>query len=66
MPVILATQEDQGSKPARANSSQDPILKKGLVEWLKALSPSPSMAKKKKKKKKKNKQHTQGDKKLKI
>jgi hypothetical protein len=33
MPVILATQEtrnqgDHGSKPARANSSQDSILKK--------------------------------------
>jgi hypothetical protein len=33
-------QEDHGSKPAQANSSQDPILKKpitkkGLVEWLK-------------------------------
>jgi hypothetical protein len=35
-------QEDQGSKPAQANSSQDPIskipniyTKKGLVEWLK-------------------------------
>jgi hypothetical protein len=33
-------QEDHGSKPVQANSSQDPILKKpitekGLVEWLK-------------------------------
>jgi hypothetical protein len=33
-------QEDRGSKPAQANSSQDPnlkktITKKGLVEWLK-------------------------------
>jgi hypothetical protein len=33
-------QEDHGSKPAWANSSQDPvskkpITKKGLVEWLK-------------------------------
>jgi hypothetical protein len=26
-PAILATQEDHSSKPARANSSQDPILK---------------------------------------
>jgi hypothetical protein len=45
-PVILAAQgaeiqEDCGSKPAWASSSQDPILKKlmtktkGLVEWLK-------------------------------
>jgi hypothetical protein len=51
-------QEDCGSKPAWANSSRDPILKKpftkiGLVEWLKvkALSSSLSTAKKKKKKK---------------
>jgi hypothetical protein len=50
-PVIPATQEDQGSKPVRANSLQDPIWKKtftkiGLVEWLKvkALSSSPSSA----------------------
>jgi hypothetical protein len=33
-------QEDRGSKPAQANSSQDPLSKKthhkkGLVEWLK-------------------------------
>jgi hypothetical protein len=41
MPVILATQEDQGSKPARANGSTMPYLekthhhKKGLAEWLK-------------------------------
>jgi hypothetical protein len=42
-------QEDQGSKPARENSSRDPISKKpftkiGLVEWLKVkvLSSSPS------------------------
>jgi hypothetical protein len=42
-------QEDRGSKPVQANSSQDPSLKKsftkkGLVEWLKveALSSSPS------------------------
>jgi hypothetical protein len=44
MPIILATQEqrseDQGSKSAWANSSQDliwkrPITKKGLVEWFK-------------------------------
>jgi hypothetical protein len=50
-------QEDRSSKPAWANSSQDPILKnptqKGLVEWIKmkVLSSSPSTAKKKKKKK---------------
>jgi hypothetical protein len=50
-------QEDHGSKPAQANSSQDhiwkkPITKKGLVEWLKvkALSSGPNTAKKKKKK----------------
>jgi hypothetical protein len=50
-------QEDHSSKPAWANSSQDPILKnthheKGLVAWLKvkALSLSPTMAKRKKKK----------------
>jgi hypothetical protein len=48
-------QEDQGSKPARANSSKDPISKsptqkKRLVEWLKvkALSSSPSTARKNK------------------
>jgi hypothetical protein len=40
-PVILATQEDRGWKPAQANSLQErPYLKKthhkkGLVEWLK-------------------------------
>jgi hypothetical protein len=39
MPVILATQEDHGSKLDQANSSSDPISKKptrkkGLVEWL--------------------------------
>jgi hypothetical protein len=44
MTAILADQEgreqkDQGSRPAQANSSQHPILKKtlhnkGLVEWL--------------------------------
>jgi hypothetical protein len=27
MPIILATQEDRGLKPARAKCSQDPILK---------------------------------------
>jgi hypothetical protein len=50
-------QEDQGSKPAWGNSSNDPIskkpiTKKGLVEWLKvkALSSNLSTAKKKKKK----------------
>jgi hypothetical protein len=44
-------QEDSGLKPARANSSQDPVSKKpftqkGLAEWLKvkALSSSPSTA----------------------
>jgi hypothetical protein len=45
-------QEDHGSKPARANSSRDPISKnpsqKGLVEF------KPQYHKKKKKKKKKN------------
>jgi hypothetical protein len=30
-PVILDTQEDHGSKPAQANSSQDPILKKKKI-----------------------------------
>jgi hypothetical protein len=44
MPVILATQQAEirriGLKPARANSSQDPILKilntkSVVVEWLK-------------------------------
>jgi hypothetical protein len=55
-------QEDHGSKPARANSSRDPISKKtftkiGLVEWLKvkALSSNTSTAKKKKKERKKEK-----------
>jgi hypothetical protein len=49
-------QEDQGLKPAWANSSQDPISKPfakiGLVEWLKvkALSASPSTTKKTKQK----------------
>jgi hypothetical protein len=38
-------QEDHGSKPARANSSQDPISKMpnakiGLVEWLKYRAPT--------------------------
>jgi hypothetical protein len=53
-------QEDSGSKPAQAKSSQDPISKKtftkiGLVEWLKvkALSSSSSTAKKKEKEKRK-------------
>jgi hypothetical protein len=48
-----SNQEDHGSKPAQANSSQDPVLKKPftkirLMEWLKvkALSSSPSTAKK--------------------
>jgi hypothetical protein len=51
-------QNDCGLKPAQANSSVRPHLKKpftkiGLVEWLKvkALSSNPSTAKKKKKKK---------------
>jgi hypothetical protein len=45
-------QEDRGSKPAQANSSRDPILKKihhkkGLAEWLKvwALSSNCSTTK---------------------
>jgi hypothetical protein len=45
-------QEDHGSKPAQANSSTRPYLKKpfteiGLVEWLKvkALSSSPRTTK---------------------
>jgi hypothetical protein len=49
-------QEDHGWKPAQANSSLGPYLKKpftkiGLMEWLKvkALSSNPSTAKKKKK-----------------
>jgi hypothetical protein len=48
-------QKDCVSKPAWANSSQDPILKnlsqKGLAEWLNvnALSSNPSTTKKKKK-----------------
>jgi hypothetical protein len=47
-------QVDLGLKPARANSSRDPISKKpftktGLVEWLKVktLSSSPSTEKQK-------------------
>jgi hypothetical protein len=47
-------QEDRDLKPARANSSRDPIFSKpitkiGLVEWLKvkALSLNPSTKKKK-------------------
>jgi hypothetical protein len=57
-PVILATQEDHGSKPAWANCSSLPYLQKHftkirLVECLKVktLSLSPSNSKKKKKKK---------------
>jgi hypothetical protein len=53
----VSDQEDHGSKPARENSSGDPIskipiTKIGLVEWLKvkALSSSPGTIKKKKKK----------------
>jgi hypothetical protein len=48
-------QENQGWKPAQANSSQDLISKKKrLMEWLKmkALSSNPSNAKKKKERKK--------------
>jgi hypothetical protein len=42
-------QEDHGSKPAQANSSQDPSSKKyphkkGLAEWLKKLSLSSSLS----------------------
>jgi hypothetical protein len=55
-PVILANQEDCGSKPARANSSTRPYLKKTLhkkrlVEWfkVKALSSYPSTTHTKKK-----------------
>jgi hypothetical protein len=52
-------QEDQGSKPALANSSQDlsskkkPITKIGLVEWhkVKVLCSNPRLQKRKKKKK---------------
>jgi hypothetical protein len=40
MPIILAIQEDRGSKPAQANSSTTPYLEKPftkieLMEWLK-------------------------------
>jgi hypothetical protein len=31
-PVMLADQEDHGSKPAQANSSQDPISKKPITK----------------------------------
>jgi hypothetical protein len=48
MPVILATRDNRGLKPAQANSSLTPYLKKpftkiGLAKWLKvkALSASP-------------------------
>jgi hypothetical protein len=51
--------EDCGSKPALANSSQEPISKsqKGLAEWLKMKGPEfkPQYLKKKKKKRKKRK-----------
>jgi hypothetical protein len=57
MPVVLATQEDCGSKPAWTNTSQTAYLKKthhkkGLVGWLmvQALSSKPILEKKKKKK----------------
>jgi hypothetical protein len=59
MPGILATQQDQGSKPPWANTkilSQKTLSQKiGLVGWLKvkALSSSPITKKKKKKKKEK-------------
>jgi hypothetical protein len=54
-------QEDQGSKPAQANSSQDPILKKpftkkragGVAQGI-ALSSSPSTKKKEKEKQNEN------------
>jgi hypothetical protein len=45
--IILATQEDQGSNPAQANSLQDPMSKKSITKS--ALSSNPSTAKKKKK-----------------
>jgi hypothetical protein len=58
-------QKDRSSKPARVNSSQDPISKNpsqkiGLVEWLrvKALSCSPSTTKKKKKEEEERKRYT--------
>jgi hypothetical protein len=34
MPIILATQEDCGSKPAWANSSWDPISKNPITKKL--------------------------------
>jgi hypothetical protein len=48
-------QEDRSSKPAQANSSQNPVSKKknhkkGLVEWLKAKALSSSVSTTKKKK----------------
>jgi hypothetical protein len=53
MPVILAIQEDRGSKPDQANNSARPSLKQpfrkiGMVQWLKvkALSSKPRTAKK--------------------
>jgi hypothetical protein len=51
-------QEDRSSKPAQANSSQDPILKKtftkiGLVEWFKVKPRVQALVPQKKKKKKK-------------
>jgi hypothetical protein len=46
-------QEDFGLNPAQANSSWDPITKKGWRPW---VSTNPSTAKKKKKKKDKNQQ----------
>jgi hypothetical protein len=65
MPVILTTQErdqeDCISKPAWANSSRDPILKKAhhkneLAEWLKlkTLSSRPCLELQKNKRKKEN------------
>jgi hypothetical protein len=57
-PVILATQEDRGSRAARANGIQDPISKKSItnraggvaqaVENCKVFSSNSSIAKKKK------------------
>jgi hypothetical protein len=56
-------QENCGLKPARANSSLRPYLKKpftkkGLVEWLKVTALSSSSSTRKKKKKKSVHQHT--------
>jgi hypothetical protein len=57
-------QEDQGSKPAQANSSQDPIedtqYKKGLIERLPIKEEALSSALSTAKKKRKNTQHIKG------